>query len=115
VDEEMDDGGFPTPEWVRETINSGSLTSLNTGRLARKLTAMIKLSARTDEETEETEAVILEFVDKVMLALRSYLCSKTRSWQTVLPRRLLRSNTVKLAVYAFCLFLSDPPHISRPN
>lgn len=67
VDSEIDDGGFPTPQWVRDTVNAGSLMDLNTGRLARKLTAMIKLASRTEEESEETEAVILEFVDKVTI------------------------------------------------
>jgi len=65
VEGEIDDGGFPTAAWVRETMSAGSLMDLNTGRLARKLSAMIKLASRTDEDTEETEAVILEFVDKV--------------------------------------------------
>ena len=66
VDAEMEIDCLSPPDWITERISAGELLDVDAGRLARRLTAMIRKTVTADRPVaEDTEAVITEFVDKV--------------------------------------------------
>lgn len=63
----MNSANSSIPEWITAKIAAGQFLDIDTGRLARKLTTMIKLSDSMlpHNGSEDTESVVREFVDKV--------------------------------------------------
>ena len=81
VDAEMEIDDLSPPEWITERISAGELLDVDAGRLARRLTAMIRHSVTADRPVaEDTEAVITEFVDKVSSLSSRGLVSGWRCW-----------------------------------
>lgn len=59
-------GELTPPDWIVQKVAAGEMLDVDAGRLARKLTAMIKRSAAAEQEvSDDTENIISEFVDKV--------------------------------------------------